>query len=208
MRVAGLSPFRPEIADSGPIRKEAYVPPRGLPGNANLEQLKNGAKSFQRAVRAGDAGAAEVVREFHPAASDKRSPARPSSPRSSEPTRSSCVARSFGFPGWPKLKAYIELTPRYSRSPANQPVGEPIADEDALVDEFLRLACLNYGDDDAGRWARARRAARSQPELATATIHTIAAVGEVAAARELLDRDPEAGEPAGRARTTGSRCCI
>lgn len=42
------------------------MPPRGLPGNANLEQLKNGAKSFQRAVRAGDAGAAEVVREFHP----------------------------------------------------------------------------------------------------------------------------------------------
>jgi hypothetical protein len=31
------------------------VPPRGLPGNANLEQLKNGAKSFQRAVRSGDA---------------------------------------------------------------------------------------------------------------------------------------------------------
>ncbi len=42
------------------------MPPRGLPGNANLEQLKNGAKSFQRAVRAGDPGAAEVVREFHP----------------------------------------------------------------------------------------------------------------------------------------------
>ena len=37
------------------------MPPRGLPGNANLEQLKKGAKSFQRAVRAGDAGAAEVV---------------------------------------------------------------------------------------------------------------------------------------------------
>ena len=42
------------------------MPPRGLPGNANIEQLRNGAKSFQRAVHAGDAGAAEVVREFHP----------------------------------------------------------------------------------------------------------------------------------------------
>jgi hypothetical protein len=52
------------------------VPPRGLPGNANLEQLKKGAKSFQRAVRAvravraGDAGAAQVVRELHPRLSD------------------------------------------------------------------------------------------------------------------------------------------
>ncbi len=46
------------------------MPPRGLPGNANLEQLKNGAKSFQRAVHAGDSGAAEVVREFYPRLSD------------------------------------------------------------------------------------------------------------------------------------------
>ena len=37
------------------------MPPRGLPGNANLEQLKKGAKSFQRAVRAGDPGAAGVI---------------------------------------------------------------------------------------------------------------------------------------------------
>ena len=42
------------------------MPPRGLPGNANLEQLKKGAKSFQRAVRAGDSGAAAIVNEFHP----------------------------------------------------------------------------------------------------------------------------------------------
>ena len=42
------------------------MPPRGLPGNANLEQLRNGAKGFQRAVRAGDPGAAAVVNEFHP----------------------------------------------------------------------------------------------------------------------------------------------
>ena len=40
-----MTSFRPEIADSGRERKEAFVPPRGLPGNANLEQLKKGAKS-------------------------------------------------------------------------------------------------------------------------------------------------------------------
>ncbi len=59
-----------------------------------------------------------------------------------------------------------------------------------MIDEFLRLACLNYGNDDPARWARARDLLAANPELATATIHTIAAVGEVAAARELLDRDP------------------
>ena len=167
------------------------MPPRGLPGNANLEQLKNGAKSFQRAVCAGDAGAAEVVREFHPRLGD----AQPGSPELNAFKRADAqlvVARSFGFPSWAKLKAYIELTRRYSRSPAAQPVGEPIADERARVDEFLRLACLNYGNDDPARLADARKLLASHPGLATATIHTIAAVGEAAAARELLDRDPEA----------------
>jgi hypothetical protein len=76
-----VSPFRPEIADSGRERKEAFVPPRGLPGNANLEQLKKGAKSFQRAVRGGDAGAAEVVERAlalydQPPRPDRRTPRR------------------------------------------------------------------------------------------------------------------------------------
>jgi len=167
------------------------VPPRGLPGNANLEQLRNGAKSFQRAVRAGDAGAAEVVREFHP----RLAGADPGSPELAAFKRSDAqlvVARSFGFTSWAKMKAYIELTRRYSRSPAEQPVGEPIADERGRVDEFLRLACLNYGNDDPARWARAREMLAEHPGLATATIHTLAAVGDAAGARELLDRDPGA----------------
>jgi ankyrin repeat protein len=172
------------------------VPPRGLPGNANLEQLKNGARSFQRAARAGDAGAAEVVREFHP----RLGQAQPGSPELAAFKLADAqlvVARSFNFPSWAKLKAYIELTQRYSRSPAAQPVGEPISGDHALVDEFLRLACLNYGNDDAARWAQARELLTSDPELATATIHTIAAVGEAAAARELLGRDPEAANRQG-----------
>ncbi len=167
------------------------MPPRGLPGNANLEQLKNGARSFQRAVRAGDAGAAEVVREFHP----RFEQAEPGSPELAAFKLADAqlvVARSFGFPSWAKLKAYLELTRRYSRSPAAQPVGEPIADGLARVDEFLRLACLNYGNDDPARWAKAQELLTSHPDLATATIHTIAAVGDTAAARELLARDPEA----------------
>ncbi len=174
------------------------VPPRGLPGNANLEQLKNGARSFQRAVRAGDAGAAEVVREFHP----RLAQATPGSHELAAFKLADAqlvVARSFGFASWAKMKAYIELTRRYSRSPAAQPVGEATADagEHALHDEFLRLACLNYGNDDPARWAKARELLISHPELATATIHTIAAVGDAAAARVLLERDPEAANRQG-----------
>jgi len=114
------------------------VPPRGLPGNANFEQLRNGAKGFQRAVRAGDAGAAAVVNEFHP----RLGSARPGSPELAAFTRADAqlvVARQFGFPSWPRLKAHLELVAGYARSPHHEPVGGPLVDEAEIVDEFLRL---------------------------------------------------------------------
>ncbi len=165
------------------------MPPRGLPGNANLEQLRNGAKSFQRAVRAGDAGAVEVVNEFHP----RLATVRPGSPDLVGFTRADAllvVARRFGFPSWAKLKAHLELVERYARSPHQQPVGGLLPDDQAVIDEFLRLACLNYGDDDPDRFRRAELLLQKHEWLARASIHTIAATGEVGAARELLDRDP------------------
>jgi len=165
------------------------VPPRGLPGNANLEQLKKGAKSFQRAVRAGDAGAAAVVREFHPRLPD----AQPGSPELERFTRADAqlvVARQFAFASWPKLKAHLGLVERYARSPHEQPIGGPLADERAIVDEFLRLACLTYGDDDPDRLRRAESLLQKHDWLARASVHTIAATGDLDAARELLDSDP------------------
>src|SRR5207302_2219676 len=127
---------------------------RGLPGNANVEQLKNGAKSFQRAVRAGDPGAAHVVNEFHP----RLASAAPGSPELAGFTRADAqlvVARSFGFPSWPKLKAHLELVAPYARAPHEQSVGGRLEDDQAIVDEFLRLACLTYGDDDPDRLSTA-----------------------------------------------------
>jgi ankyrin repeat protein/ketosteroid isomerase-like protein len=165
------------------------VPPRGLPGNANLEQLKKGAKSFQRAVRSGDQGAAIVVNEFHP----RLPSAAPGSPELAGFTRADAqlvVARQFGFASWPRLKAHLELVERYARSPHEQPVGGPLGDERAIVDEFLRLACLTYGDDDSERPRRARALLQAHPWLERASIHTIAATGAVDAARALLAGDP------------------
>jgi hypothetical protein len=167
------------------------VPPRGLPGNANLEQLRNGAKSFQRAVRAGDAGAAEIVREFHPRFPD----APPGSPQLDGFTRADAqlvVARSFNFPSWPKLKTYLETVSAYARSPHEQPVGGPLDTEAERADEFLRLACLNYGNDDPARRQRAAELLAAHPELASAGIYTAAAAGDAEAVSRFLTGDPSA----------------
>lgn len=164
------------------------MPSRGLPGNANLEQLRKAAKSFQRAVRAGDPGAATVVNEFHP----RLGAARPGSSELGDFTRADAqlvVARQFGFASWPKLKAHLDLVARYARSPHEQPVGGPLTDRQSIADEFLRLACLTYGDDDPGRLRRAEALLDEHGWLRRASIHTIAAVGDANAARELLARD-------------------
>lgn len=172
------------------------MPPRGLPGNANLEQLRNGAKGFQRAVRAGDPGAAAVVNEFHP----RLGSAQPGSPELDVFTRADAqlvVARQFGFPSWPRLKAHLELVADYARSPHHEPVGGPLADEAEIVDEFLRLVTLNYGDDDPDRLARAEALLFEHDWLATANVYTIAATGELDAARDLLADDPAAASRVG-----------
>ena len=63
-------------------------------------------------------------------------------------------------------------------------------DEQAIVAEFLRLACLTYGDDDRDRLRRAEALLTEHEWLGRATIHTIAGTGDVDAARVLLEREP------------------
>jgi hypothetical protein len=154
------------------------MPPHGLPGNADLEQMRSGAKSFARAVRSRDAGAAEVVREFHP----RLGSAQAGSPELDAFKLSDgllVVARRFGFASWPKLKAHLELVARYKGAPHEIPPSEDRAAE------FLRLVCphvwepllyvsyncsfgpgddwlellfeFGLGDGDGGPWKRLRR---------------------------------------------------
>jgi ankyrin repeat protein len=165
------------------------VPVRSLPRDPNIEQLRNLAKTLQRLVREGEPGTVALVREFHPRFADLAA-GTPKATRFTRADMQLTLARSYGFPSWPKLHAHIETVNRLTRNPHLQPVGNPISNEAELIDEFLRLACLTYGADDPARPERARALLAEHPELASATIHTAAAVGDVAAARNLLADDP------------------
>lgn len=65
-----------------------------------------------------------------------------------------------------------------------------MADEPA--DEFLRLACLTYENDGPERWEQARQLLTAHPEIARASIHTVAK-GDRTMAELLLSRgaDPD-----------------
>lgn len=63
----------------------------------------------------------------------------------------------------------------------------------SIADDFLRNACLTYGGDwQPSLVTRARQLLEEHPGLVRVDLHTAAAAGEVAAAEEILARDPEA----------------
>ena len=106
------------------------------------------------------------------------------------------MAREYGFTSWPKLRDHLAVVEAYTRRPHLAPAhADPDGREQA--DEFLRLACLRYGGDRSADRERAREMLREHPELATASIHTIAAVGDVGAARELLAHEGAAASREG-----------
>ena len=75
------------------------------------------------------------------------------------------IARAYGFSSWPRLRAHVEVVQRYTRNPHH---AGPAADP---VDEFLRLACLTYSNDDPARWEAARTMLGEHPELGRASLH-------------------------------------
>ncbi|MGH9119319.1 MAG: ankyrin repeat domain-containing protein [Acidimicrobiales bacterium] len=167
-----------------------------LPARPDLERLKRSAKTLRDDVRRGSPVAIERVREHHPRLGELTAGSRAATGFKLADAQLT-VARRYGFPSWPRLTGFVDVVNRLSRSPHEQPVGQPLADDAARADELLRLACLNYGADDAARPAQARLLLSAHPHLARWSIHTMAAVGDAAAAGVLLDADPRQADRLG-----------
>ena len=159
-----------------------------LPDEPDLAQLKTQARELQRRVRAGDGAALVEVALRHP---DGEPPAdaRPGFPLSAAQL---VLARRHGFASWPKLVDHVRVVHELTRRPADiKPSSDP-------AHELVRLACLNYGDDQAARWDEARTVLGRHPALAESDLAVAAATADVAALRAHLERDP-----GGAARPTG-----
>lgn len=89
---------------------------RRLPAAPNLEQQRKQARDLLAATRAGDAAALGRLRAHHP-----RLAARPDAELRQTPVSlhdaQLVIAREYGFPSWPKLKAHIDaaVTARRTR---------------------------------------------------------------------------------------------
>lgn len=157
------------------------MPVHPLPDNPDLDRLRKQAKTLRQYVDAGVPEALDLVAEFHPRRLDvfKLADAQ------------LVTARMYGFASWPKLKQHVETVEHYSRSPHN------VEPTENLADEFLRLACLTYGNDYPGRTRDSDALLATHPEVATANVFTMAATGSLDALRDMLTSDPQSANRQG-----------
>ena len=148
------------------------MPTRNLPDDPNLEHLRKQAKTLLKQVQSGDREAVALADEFHPV--------------QSLADAQLVIARSYGFPSWPRIVRHLELVDRYSRSPHRQTIGGPLDTPEQRADEFLRLATLHYGQDDPARQQSARDLLDRFPEVAQSNIYTKVVAGELDAVRAEL----------------------
>jgi hypothetical protein len=144
---------------------------RDLPRRPSLEHLRNEARELHRERKATDPDAKLSGAQL-------------------------AVARSYGFPSWPKLRDHVETINEYFWPPAEV----ASADEDVdLVDRFLAHACLTYtgGVDVRERPLAAAALLDAHPELATASVHAMAAANEGDALRAAIVADPNVVERPG-----------
>jgi hypothetical protein len=144
-----------------------------LPSEPSLQQLRHQARDLQRAVRRGDRDALAEVAGRHP---DGR-PDGAAAAAFSLSAAQLVVARRYDFPSWVRLRRYVEVVERYSRFP-----GRMTADPENPgnpADEFLRLACLYYEDDEPGRWTQARQILLDHPEITRLSVCAAAAAADL-----------------------------
>jgi ankyrin repeat protein len=152
---------------------EGSMPVDCLPNNPDLDHLRSQAKRLLGYANAGVPEALALIDEFHPH--------HPASLKLSDAQL--VTARRYGFASWPKLKAHLDIVRQLTRSPHR------VAASGDLVDEFLRLACLTYGDDYPARTRDGDALLRANPELATANVYTMAATGSIDPLRTALATD-------------------
>lgn len=153
------------------------MPPHSLPNDPSLEHLRKQAKRLRDGARTGVAEALGFINEFHPRAQAALADF-------SLADAQLVLARLYGFPSWPKLKRHLAAIGPFVWNPPARSETVP------LKDEVIRLACLNYDSDSRFNIPKLRGLLVAHPELDRGDLPVAAALGEVAAVRAALDRDP------------------
>lgn len=151
---------------------------RQLPERPSLENLRKQAKGLLKAAR-----------ENAPETRERIGPFFGDPSQITLQKAQLVIAREYGFSSWTALKRHVE---------DGAPKGTTL---DQLATRFLDLVCLAYRMDVMATTQRFDQAAEllaQHPEIATASIHTAAAVGDADQIDRWLGKDPSLiGAPGG-----------
>src|SRR2546423_11494504 len=151
------------------MTERSVITSRHLPSRPSLEHLRNETKDLHRERKATDPDAKLSSAQF-------------------------AVAQSYGFPSWPKLREHVETINRYFWAPVEADSADERAD---LVDRFLAHACPTNSVEARQGPLAAAALLDEHPELATASVHTMAAANEADALRVASAAAPTGGERPG-----------
>lgn len=160
------------------------MPIHHLPADPSLIQLDDQARELQRRIRTGERRALSLFVEHYPDGDPTQVPLH---------LARVLTARHYGFSGWPRLTAHVELVHRLSSG----------VDDDSThadpADHFLTNAVLRYDRDDGpSRWRVAGDLLAADPTIAARTVHTASACADHVAVQRFLVGDPAlASRPGG-----------
>jgi ankyrin repeat protein len=144
-----------------------------LPQDPDLDQLRKQARELQRAVRGGDRAALARVARWYPD--------RPAPGTFLLTAAQLVLAREHGFASWDRMRRYVRVVTDGAWTP-----GQPPPDDESLADRFLRLACLNYCDDEQADRTAAVALLADHPELPRHNLFVAAACADVPEVRRHL----------------------
>src|SRR5690349_13269672 len=185
-------PFGPTSAQRA--RREEAVMALSLPANPDLERFRRDARRLQRAVRAAEPEALAYAARHHPEGV-------PSDPTTFALADAQLVvARAYGLPSWPRLRAYLRAAAPLTRDPAAlDPFGTSGAKAPTRISEeesasaVVALACLTYTErDEPARWTRAAQLLANEPNLVDRSIVVAAVAGDADAVARHLAADASA----------------
>jgi ankyrin repeat protein len=156
-----------------------------LPQDPDLDQLRSQARELQRAVRRGDPAALARVSRWHPGPPDA----------AAFPLTAAqlVLSRQHGFASWTRLRRYVQIVTARAWTPGQPPPGD-----EPPADRFLRLACLNYSNDEAADRAAAARLLAEHPGLPGESLLVAAACADAGQVRRHLAGRPAAASVTGR----------
>lgn len=132
------------------------MPTVPLPEEPNLDQLRKQARELQRS-HGGSLSSAQLT-----------------------------LARKYGFPSWPRIRAHVLAINAHTWTPSPEDPNAPPADR------FLRLACLNYDADRPDRRDEARRLMAANPLLPSTNLAVAAVCADLDAVQRLIAAAPQA----------------